>query len=901
MPRFRRLFRFPWRPTHQIDVDLDTEVQFHLDMRTEELINDGMTPDRARAEARRQFGDLEEMRRYCQSLDHHTERLARRRRWLDVLGQDLRFALRTFRKSPGFAAVAVLTLGLGIGGSAAIFTVVNSVILKPLPYHETDRLASIGAQLTVSAETRWVPWISRALYHQIRAMPRIVADMGLYRFWGETTLVEDGEPERVLEVGVTQGLFEMLGARPALGRSFLPSDIEVSTQEGEDVRAGGQLLLSHAFWQRRYGGDPSILGRTIPINDRSRQVIGVMPPGFAFPSPETQIWSLLAPSRIGFGAWNRRAVVRLQPGVSVAAAETRFNTIMPGLPEAFPGEKIAWDMYPRLTVEPLKDAVVGGVGRTLWIVFGAVVFVLLMACANVTNLFLVRAEARRREIAVRTAVGAGRGQLARHFLAEGIGLAAVGGLLGLGLAMVAVRVLVRVGPADLPRLHEVTVDPVVVAFTAAVAILSGVLFGAIALVHGRSAMLPALGEGTLASGVGRSRLQVRNVLVVSQVAFALVLLVGSGLMIRSFWHLTRVDPGFDPANVLTFDLWRSSEQSSDATYAFHEELLARLGGLPGVEAVAAATCVPLRGDRCAGGQNLREKDVVSDEISTVWKVAASPGYFEVLRIPLVAGRLFEPGPRDAWSVVLSASAARARWPGQDPIGRLVTIGSSTGPPPDRWYTVVGVVGDLPVAELTGPEERRLSQAIYFPKAAHAASPHLPSYVMRTSTPPLALVDAVRASVRSIDANFFLSHIHTLEASVQTARAPMAFTMVLLVIAGVAALLLGAVGIYGVIAYMVGRRTREIGVRMALGALPADVKGMVLRQGGRVVLAGVLVGLAGAFALTRLMESMVFGVSPTDPATYVAVSVGLMLVTLLASYVPARRAAAVDPTVALRAD
>ena len=831
---------------------------------------------------------------------HHPELNGRARGNIaDSVLLDLLFALRTFRKSPGFAIVAVLTLALGIGGSAAIFTVVNSVILEPLPYPEPDRLVWLSSVRPGAPDSGGT--ISEGMYHQFQTLPHIFDEVAMYwyRAW-EHSLTGDGEPERVLWQEVTGNFFEVLGVQPVAGRWIQPSDLEGDT--GLEP-----IVLSHGLWAQRYGSDPSLVGQTIHVHDQPHEVIGVMPRDFGFPSQEIDLWVGMRLRRPWAMNTVRHSVARLQPGVSVSEADTQVNALVQGLVEAVSEGAGSREMATRSVAnglqfhaEPLKDEIVRTVRQGLWVVFGAVIFVLLMACANVANLFLVRAEARRREIAVRTAVGAGRGRLARHFLAEGTGLAAVGGLLGLGLASAAVRVLVLLGPADLPRLHEVSVDTTVVAFTAVVALFGGVLFGVLALVHSSSRVLFALKEGTQNSGFGRSRFEVRNVLVVSQVAFALMLLVGSGLMIRSFWHLTRVNLGLDPTNVLTFELRVGSDyETREEIITFHEELYDRLGGLPGVQAASGTTCLPLKG-HCIGGDLLTEKDSARVLVD-MWPVRVGTGYFETMQIPLISGRVFQQLPDDNYSIVLSKSLAEARWPGGDPIGRIVHYPPipEGRPPPPRWYTVVGVVADVPSSDLR--EDPEMRRAIYFSEGRPRGDGRTMTVVMRTSTPPLDLIDEVRSTVWSLDADLPLGNIRTMEEYVRTARSQMAFTMVLLVIGGVTALLLGVIGIYGVISYVVGRRTAEIGIRMALGAKAADVKAMVLRQGGGVVVVGVLIGLVGAFSLTRVMEAVVFGVSPTDPATYIASSIGLLVIALLATYLPARRAAEVNPVEALRAD
>ncbi len=828
-------------------------------------------------------------------------------RVIDALRQDLEFGLRAFRKSPGFTAAVVLTLGLGIGANTAIFSVVRSVILNPLPYPESDRLVSVthslpGIPQVITGRTT----ISPGLYHQYRTLSGSLEDLMLYRI-EERSLTGDGDPERVEAVRATYNLFELLGVPPLLGRWFGVADAEPPANPDEERER--VVVLSHGFWTRRYGSDPSILGRTIVINDSAVEVIGVMPPSFAFPSPEAQLWfpwGLGSPPRdFGFFA-GVYGVGRLNPGVSLERAETDLNSLIPGTLEAFPSsfaKMVVTDGRLRAHVEPLMDHVVGDVRRTLGIVLGLVTLVLLIACANVANLFLVRAETRRREMAIRAGLGAGHRRLVRHCLAESLLLASAGGCLGLLLAIVGVRTLVRLGPATIPRLQEVGIDWSVLAVTAAISILAGLAFGSIAAFRPERAMLATLKASTRGSTSGPARFRARHVLVASQVAFALVVLVGSGLMIRSFWHLKNVDPGFDARSVLTFELTATDAVGDDEGFVtFHEQLLDRLAGLPGVETVGGTTCLPLApfGTACLARDAMIEEGAepgTAELRPVVRNVVVTPGYIEALRIPVLAGVTIarhERG-REGIDVVVSAALARDYWPGQDPIGKRVFLTNVAGEVPPFWYTIVGVVGNVPFRDFGGDAEGVSGRLLYFPDRGARTM----RFVVRSVTPPLGLVEAVRSTVRDFDPNMPVAHIQTMERVMSGARTQTAFTMVLLAIAGMVALVLVSIGVYGVLAYVVSQRTSEMGIRLALGAQPADVRNMIIRQGGAMVLVGLGIGLVGAFSLTGLMEPVLFNVSASDPVTYVSVSGGLLAIAMLAIYVPARSAAQADPADALR--
>ncbi len=823
---------------------------------------------------------------------HRTEDLT-----IDALRADLKFALGSFRRARGFALAAVLTFALGIAGSSTIFAVVNGVVLKPLPFPDSERLVWLAVSVNIFPDAQM--GLSPGMLTRAQAMPDVLDHAAIYSTQPRRrTLTGQGDPERVTVQPASGDFFRVLGVSPVAGRAFAISDVDPDSSDG------AVLVLSHAFWARRFGADPRVIGRTIVLDERPYVVIGVMPQAFTFPGPEVEAWSAL-PLSDRYGGYGWKGIARLHSDVHLQEAEARLNGMVPRLPALFPESRIARsavDRETRLHVIPLKRVIVfDSLRRVLWIVFGAMAFVLLMACVNVVGLFLARGEARRHEMAVRSALGAGNERLARHLLAEGVTLASVGGLIGMAVCIVAVEFVRHFGPVELPRLPEVGVDSTVVAFAVMVTLISGSAFGLAGLGFRSSATADILSARGLGGSAGRARIS--RAMVASQMAFALVLLIGAGLMVRSFRNLTNVDPGFDATNVLTFDVRLDSSYPGRANQvSLQNALTERLSGLPSVSRVAAASCIPLR-DRCSGGTNLRERRVVAlldpPPVIPSARATVTPGYFEAMRVPLLQGRPFMPGADDSLSVILSASLAHDRWPGEDPIGRVVSLGDWSDPEPSRWYTVVGVVGDLPVSMNLGPLPSELTRVVYFPPSAMAADLRTMTLVLRSAIPPLDLVGAVRETVWTVDSDLPIDRVATMKEYVREARAPMAFFMSLVVIGASAALLLGLVGVFGVVAQTVGRRTGEIGVRMALGATASQVVLMVVRDGTKVAAAGAAIGLVGALALNRVTGAVVFGVSPTDPATYLAAFVGLLTLAATCTYLPARRAARVDPVEALR--
>ncbi|HKI04485.1 MAG TPA: ABC transporter permease [Thermoanaerobaculia bacterium] len=826
----------------------------------------------------------------------------------------VRSLMRELGRNPVFLLIAVFTLAVGIGANAAIFSVVNAVLIRPLPYHQPDRLVGVWHSAPGLDMDQFEH--SDASYVLYRKGNRVLEDLGIY--WDSGVTLTGGEtPERVDAAGATASIFSVLGVPPLIGRTI----------QGQDEEPGAEkvAVLSHGLWRRRFGGDAKAVGSTLRVDGVARRVVGVMPEGFGFPSDEVELWlpMTIDPAKLEAGNFNYGAIGRLRPGITPKAAARDLSALVWRIPEEFPGSQISRGMIESsklsVLVRPLRDDIVGDVERILWLLLGSVGCILLIACANVANLFLVRAEGRQREVAVRTALGATRGAVARLFLGESLVLSLVGGIVGLALAAAGVRLLVSLRPEGIPRLAEIGVDGAVLAFTFLLAVLAGLLCGGLAtLRYGAPDLVPALKEGGRGGTAGKGRHRARNVLVVVQMALALVLLVGSGLMVKSFWKLRSVDPGLDPEGVLTMGLSLPETEYQDvfATARFVRALLERVRAVPGVVSAGTTTVLPLSGGNSNSGYSFEDfplgPDVVPPILGTRF---ASPGYFEAMGIPVIEGRVFEgiDPARRSDEVVVSEALARRFWPGKSALGKRLAQGLSEG---NRWYTIVGVVGstrDLGLHE-------KPHEAVYFPVLRARQGPAdnedgengengaddedewVPrgfALVVKGRVDPASLAPQIRQAVWSIDPNLPLSRVRPMEEVVAHSMARTSFTMTLLVIAAAVALLLGAVGIYGVISYVVSQRTREIGVRMALGAARVDISRMVLREGAAITLLGIGIGLAFALALTRLMLALLYDVSPTDPTTFVAVPVLLTAVALMASWLPARRAAAVEPLEAIR--
>jgi len=818
---------------------------------------------------------------------------------------EIRPTLRRLARTPGFTAVSVLTLALGIAGTTAAFSVINAVLLRPLPYRDPERLV----QLWHSALGVGMPQVeqSDASYIQYHdKATRSFESTASYQS-ASSSLTGSQDPERVSSANVTASFLPTLGIRPAVGRNF---------SEEED-RPGGPpvAILSDALWRRRYGADPAMLGKTIQVDGKAREVIGIMAADFHFPEATTELWLPMGIDRasLNTGNFNRNAIGRLRPGVTVRAAEAEMTPILMRLPDDVPGmmTHVMFDQAKiRVTLHSLRDDVVGDIRPILFTVVGTVALVLLIACANVASLFLVRAEARTKEVAVRSALGASPRSIVKLYLGEGLVLAAAGAALGIVLAYGALQALLRLAPTSLPRASEISIDLASLGVAAAIAVLTGLFFSAIPFIRaGKAELTPMLRDGTRGSTSGRERQRVRSAFVVVQVALALVLLVGSGLLARSFQRMRAVDPGFKSDNVLTLRL-----SIPEATYRtpgeisrFYYQLTTRLATVPGVQVAGATSKLPLV---TAGNSNngvwIEDHPISSTELPTLHSTATvTQNYFKAMGIPIVEGRTFrdDGSDRAPREMIIGRAFARHFWPNGSAIGKRV----KTGGPDAAWSTIVGVAGDVHDEALTKP----VNEMIYQPTIG-IIQPHpgatdtlvaenTMTLTLRTAGDPMAAFPAVRSEIWALDRNLPLVNVQALSGVVSSAMARTTFTLMMIGAAAGVALLLGAIGIYGVISYMVSLRTREIGVRMALGARSDQVRRMVVRQGLTLAAIGAAIGLAGALALSQLIRSLLYGIAPYDPLTLGGVTLGLLAVAAVASWLPARRAARIDPIEALRAE
>jgi len=829
---------------------------------------------------------------------------------MTVLIQDLRFGLRMLAKNPGFTAVAVLTLALGIGANTAIFSVVNAVLLRPLPYPEPGQLVQLRADWSGSPSSV----IGSATFVEVKAQSQSLARIAAYS-GGEMTLTGVGSAERVVAGAVTADFFPLLGIQPALGRNF--------TREEDTPNGPKAAILGHGLWQSRFGGDADVLGRTITLNEQSYTVVGILPARFQYPEP-FQLWTPLALGetggtfvKYGEGMMLLKAIARLKPGVTLQQAQAELQTIaqriQPGGPTATPGG----NPRPRgeggeggegggggegvLTLVGLHEQVVGDVKGALLVLLGAVAFLLLIACANVANLLLARAAARQREMAVRAALGAGRLRVARQLLTESVLLSLAGGGLGLLVAFWGVQALGQWSDASLPAMHGIGIDASVLAFTLGVSVITGLVFGlAPAFQAWRTDVNAALKqEGRGDTGGHRNRL--RHLLVVSEVALALVLLIGAGLLIKSFSRLTEVNPGFRTDGVLTFQVTLGGEKSSPQKVNFIEQIVERLKALPGVQAAAATDSLPLtQFERITpaeieGRPPIDWSKVKPGEVRPASRPTVTLDYFNAMGIPVKNGRAFtsEDARPAAGVVIVNEAFEKHHFPGESAVGkRIHLLGSSAGA---TWLTVVGVVSDVLQSGLAGD----VMLEVYTPVLEDAGGAL--SFVIRTTGKPASLISAVRATVAEVEPNQALHNVMTMEQRLANTTTSRRLNTALLGSFAAVALLLAAGGIYGVMSYAVTQRRREIGVRMALGAQKSDVLGLIIHGGLRLTLLGVAIGLAGAFALTRYLSNLLYSVKTTDPLTFLSVAVALTGVALLASWLPARRAAKVDPMKALRCE
>ncbi|MFL6260968.1 MAG: ADOP family duplicated permease [Thermoanaerobaculia bacterium] len=884
----RRSFRFPRRTASQVAADVEEELAFHLDRVAEELIADGWPREEARVEARRRFGDLEKTREVCRALDASKERQMKWMERLAELGQDLRFAGRQLWKSPGFTLVAVLTLALGIGATTAIFSVVYGVLLRPLPFEEPGRLVR-PYFVDPAGETHGA--FSPPNFLDFKAASRTLA--GLTSVENGTLNLSGGgsQPERLQAALVGANFFKVLGIPPLKGRTFAP---------GEDRPGAPRVaVVSEKLWRQRFGSDPGLVGRSLTLDGQPYAVIGILRKGAQLPSA-ADVWVpkvFSAQELKQRGAVYFAAIGRLAPGATLRQARAEADVLGHRLATQYPKANASY--FQTMTVDSLEERMLGDTRKPLMILLGAVGFVLLIACVNVANLLLVRAAAREGEIVIRAALGAGRGRIVRQLLTESLVLALAGGAAGVALASWITRTLVALGPRGIPRLEQARVDGTALLFALGISLLAGVLFGlAPALQTSRTDLSGVIREGTRGSK-GRGT-RARGLLVVVEMALAVVLLAGAGLLIRSFSRLQNVDPGFRAGHVLTFKVTLPQGKYPDdpRVRAFTSALLERAAALPGVTAAGAtAFGLPLSGEdesltfTVAGRPPAPPGKEESIRIATV-----TPGYFKLLGIRVARGREFLPQDRDGGQpvVMINEAAARQFFPGEEPLRKRVEIGWRVNGVP-HGGEIVGIVADFKQDAL----QREVEPQLFMPY--DQAPVEALSVVLRSSGDPGALAPEIRPVVHALDPDLPVYELQPLAESVAGSTSQSRFYMLLLGGFAVIALLLAAVGIYGVIAYAVRQRTQEIGIRMALGASRDKVLRMVVGQGMILALVGAVAGLLGALVATRGMRSLLFEVSASDPATYTGVALVLVAVAAVAAYLPARRAARTEPNLALRGE
>lgn len=890
-----------WLPLtrRRLSETIDAELRFHLEERVEELVASGMSRDAAMVEARRRLGDLETHRRAMRAIDEEMLTMQRRTDRMDQLGREGRHALRSLLRAPSFTIMTVVTLALGIGAATAIFSILDAVVLRPLPYAHGDRLVALSSPVPgVKASPVW--GLARHEMFYFKQASRTLEDLAVYRTDLATVRGDGGEhqAERVPTAFVSASLFGVLGIVPEHGRLLVPDD-----NVPELFTVG---LLSHGFWMRRFGADPAIVGKIIDVAGFPVSIVGVLPATAHLPDLRIDLWLPLHvdPAMAPLNNHTYAAIGRLRPGVSADAAQRELASLTSRFPETFPSVySEAWMRRTGFTtlVRPLRDEVVGElVTKALWILFGSVAVVLLIAAANVANLFLVRIEARRLEVSVRSALGASRSDLAWHYLTESLALCGAAALGAIGVSWAALRLLVVLAPSNLPRLDEVHLSWASIAFCAGCALIAGIVLGTLPLARSR-ADLSLLREGGRGATGSRRRLLSRNVLVVSQVALALVLLCASGLLVRSLRNLRAVQPGFDPTNVMTMSLSLpyASYQSYPKVSAFYEQLTARVRALPGVQAVGLGGSLPLVGEEGCTGAVIDKPGPSGERGDCVPMMQVTPGYFEALRIPVrgSAPSWGETNQGGAGAVVSGAFSDRF-WPNEGAIGHGVRCCNAQGP----FYRITGVTGPV----RTNGLDRSPGQVVYFPMIPFAKNPGLEDFptfmhmVVRTATPDATgVVPAIRRIVTELDPQVPVTEVQPMVALLSKSLARRSFTMMLLATAAGLALLLSAVGIYGVISYVVAQRRGEIGIRMALGARASEVRGLVVRQSLLLAGVGVAIGLVIAMATTRVLGSLLFGVSPTDPLVLMSATLVLVLIAALASYAPARRASRVDPAEVMR--
>jgi len=884
-----------WRRTHQ-QAQLEQEIQTHLQMAASDRIDRGESTEGARQAVRQEFGNVE--------LVQQVTRDQWGWRWLEELLQDLRYGARMLRKNPGFTLVAVLTLALGIGANTAIFSVFDGVVLRPLTYPHPEQLVSV--EVTPLALDPSLRGMAAEDYFVFRDQSRTFQDIGIY---AETDTDRDvnvtgfAEPERVHALHVTHGVLSVLGIPPMLGRIFSPSD--------DSPGAPPTAILTYGYWQSKFSADSSAVGKTLIVDGIARQIIGVLPRDFRF--LDAQDFALILPLQLDrnktyLANFSYFGIARLNVGTTLTQASADVARMLPVTLDTFPPPPgLSLDLLEKARLAPsllpLKQDVVGNVGTLLWVLMGGLGMVLLIACANVANLLLVRTEGRQHEFALRAALGAGRRRIAALLLCESAVIGLLGSICGLGLAWAALRFLVALAPAGLPRISDIGINLPVLLFTLAIALLTSLLVGLIPVLK-YAGVRAVLSESARTLGQSRERHRARNFLVTVQVALALVLLICSGLMIRTFRALTQVNPGFvRPAELQTFRISiPPSDVPDDARVPrIEQQIQDKLAAIPGVSSVAFSSAVPLDGDSRFDNVFAADRTYAEGAVPPLRHLLfISPGYLRTLGIPLISGR--DVSWTDTYDRVpvalISENFALEYWgKPAEALGKRIRISGV-----DDWRQIIGVVGDVHDDAMDKPARTDVYWPVLLAKfqGRPLRVTRYATFIVRSSLAGSeSFMNQVRQAVWSVDANSPLASVHTLDYFYAKSMARTSFTVVMLGIAGGMALLLGTVGLYGVIAYSVSQRTREIGIRMALGSQQSDVMRLVLSEGMLVILIGLGIGLAGSLALTRFLSSLLVGVTATDPLTFAGVAVLLTLIALAACYVPARRAMRVDPIVALR--
>lgn len=863
--------------------ELTEELRGYERLLTEQHVRDGMSPEAARKAALAEIGGVEYVK--------ENVRATRSGAWVDGLMQDIRYGFRSLLRVPAFTITAVVALAIGIGASTAIFSVVNGVLLRPLPYRNPDALVTVlNSGIHPVSAANFIDW---------RAQAKSFSGMAVAEYW-TPNVAGSGNPERVLALRLSAGMLPMLGVPPILGRFF--------GQETENSGMGGVVVLGHNIWKQRFAGDSGVIGKTMLLDGNKHVIVAVMPPQFAFApfwARDAQLWAPLAlqDKNMSRNSNSLRAFARLKPGVSLQAARQEIAGITARLEAQFPQTNAD------VVVTPLMQQATAGLEKPLIVLLIAVSFLLVAACANVAHMMLARSSSRQREMAVRIAIGASGGKLARQLLCESLMLSTAGGALGAMIAMAGTRVLIVLGRDTIPRSETVSFDTRVLLLTITVSVITGVLFGlAPARNAARTELVSSLKDGGRTESAGAAHATFRHVLVSSQFAIAMTLLIGAGLMMRTLAAMNAIDPGFDAQGVMSAEVSVSGAASASPgnRAIFYQQLNERLRSIPGVQSVGAVNHLPLGGDLwsvpiIAEGES---QDPNAKRQTAVYRVSM-PGYFSTMRIPFERGNDFRPADRmESMPVaIVNRQFAEKYWPGESAIGKRFFLSGNPNAPP-RWRTIIGVVKNTVRSDWTeSPEPEMylpmLQEESYLGGTGSQVS--YMTYVARSAGDAATLASSMRQAVAELDPSVSVSALQTMDAVVEGESASQRFYMVLLSAFAIAAMVLAAVGIYGVMSHAVARRMHEMGVRIALGASKGEVMSLVVGRGMRVVLAGAALGIAGAYGLTRLMSTIIYGVRATDPATFAGVTIFLLGVALLACWIPARRATRVDPLTALRGD